>query len=65
MYILKRFAVGGYALIHVIGAHSSKIESAALNNNASILATVSPWEGHVKFWDVRHGVSKSVVDIHE
>jgi WD40 repeat protein len=63
-YILQRKENGDYELIRTIRAHNRQVDSVALNNKASILATVCYDEGEVKLWDVKHGASTSVVDIH-
>ncbi len=57
VHVLMRTIDGGYAPIYAIHAHIKQIDSLALNNNASILATVCCSEGEVKLWDVIQGAS--------
>ncbi len=48
-----RTVTENYEQIHVIQAQ--QIESVALNKDASVLASVSYWEGKVNVWDVKQG----------
>ena len=56
MNILKGNADGTYNQTHAIKAHGDQIWSVALNNIASILATVCYDEDKVKLWNVNNGL---------
>ncbi len=56
MYILKRGTDGDCVLLRTIQAYGKEIDSLALNNNASILATVCCSGDKVKLWEPNTGL---------